>query len=138
MAMSEHPAQPDLHSEPRERVDDSAPGQLVRHSIGQPRPIAKRLELVTMDPAPERPTNLFVHEQPLRLVLGMAGQPVDNTGDPEFHFGATLNASRSADHAHRRKCRAQEAQRVVAFVEAEHHRHRRVDVDLPDEGGHTS
>ena len=137
MPKREQPAQPDLHEKRRERVEYCAPGELVRDAIGQPRSIAQRLELVTMDPASEGPANLFVHEQPLRLVLGMAGQPVDNTGDPEFHFGAALNASRSADHAHRRKGRAEEGHRVVAFVETEHYRDRRVDVDLPDEGGHT-
>ena len=95
MAMSEHPAQPDLHGERRERVDERAPGQLVRDPVGQSGArIARASNSWRWTQRRNGPLNLFVDEQPLRLVVGVARQPADDAGDSEFHFGAALDAYR--------------------------------------------
>jgi hypothetical protein len=138
MAMSKHPSQAKLDREPRERVDEWAARQLVRDAVGESCARADRLEFVTMDPAAERTVDLFVDEQALWEVVGVPCQPADDASDPQFHFRAALNPAAAPYHADRGERRAQQGQRIVALVEAEDHRYGGVDLNLPDEGGHTS
>jgi hypothetical protein len=137
MTMSEHLPQTDLDWEPRERVDEWATRQLVRDTVGESRARAKGFELVTMDPAAKWPAHLFVHEQARRLVDGVPRQPADDARDTQFHFGTALDAAGAPDHADRGERRAEQGERIVPLVKCEDGRHRRVDLDLPDEGGHT-
>ena len=99
---------------------------------------AEGFEFVAMNPAAKWPAHLFVDEQALRLVVGVPRQPADDACDTQFHLGATLDAAGAPHHADRRKRRAEQVERIVPLVKTEDDRYRRVDLDLPDEGGHTS
>lgn len=119
MAVGEHVAEGEFDGPGEEGVDERAAGELEVDAVGEAGLGAGRGEFVAVDPAGEGAGDLFVDEEAVGLVVGVAGEPAEGA-DAEFEFRAGFDAAAGAgEEADGREGGREEGEGVGAFVEGE-------------------
>lgn len=136
VAVGEHVAEAEFDGPGEEGVDEAAAGELEVDVVGEAGAGAGGGEFVAVDPAGEGAGDLFVDEEAVGFVVGVAGEPADGA-DAEFEFGAGVDAVAGAgEEADGGKGRREEGEGVGAFVEGEDGFDGGVDECGLGEGGH--
>lgn len=136
VAVGEHIAEGEFDGPGEEGVEEGAAGELEVDVVGEAGAGAGGGEFVAVDPAGEGAGDLFVDEEAVGFVVGVAGEPAEGA-DAEFEFGTGVDAVAGAgEEADGRERRREEREGVRAFVEGEDGFDRGVDEGGFRETGH--
>lgn len=126
MPVPEHRAQSDPHCPSQQAIHPDAARQGEIDAVRKTGGIPHGLKFVAVNPECERTFDLLIFEETILLKRGVQRDP-PNRADPQFHTRPRLNTALFPDHPHRGKCRTQQLQRVLPFVECEDSFYGRVD-----------
>jgi hypothetical protein len=130
VAVLEHPGERQAHDPTGGGIRDGAAWQVEIDSIGQLRVRAIGLKFVLVHPAAERAFHLFVDEEAVLFVAGVASLPAHPERadtQAELNFAAIVDSAVAAEHFELLSRRHQRFKRLGLLVKREDHFERRLD-----------